>query len=513
LTVIHAKELGLCKLCYKNHLAPDILRRYAIDYATPYPYNKGLFELLVTTINWETITDQVYLRFRAFGQFLQEHQLSNPLSWEAVEEVLPPLGRTNRSRLKHVRACLFDVGHLLVARGKLESRETYLARRHALQPMKQVPQHIQPLLHRYVAWLWERQTSPSCVRDHLEVLASFWTWSERQEISLPEQVQAPLISHYLLSLYWQWRCSACKGAVEFEAENRKKPHACPLCSAIGCLSQEKRFGQNTVRGYRAKLWVFFDWAKVNRLVLANPVLRKTPAPEPTIQHYSSEMINYLCEYITSPDADAAEALTLYLIIFHALSVMELRHAQLPTIFTLQKDLPQVSLADAYYIILPRPVPTVGDRTPGRPDSRLDFPQAAASWLKHLLERFERQRQLAAKNPKNRYVFIAPNKARHNTPVSGFYVRKLVQNGSLRAVGAPCNPNILRKTAGVLFADRAGAGVLRWMGWDEQQAFTYAWATRELISPQRSDHLQSSTELQHGDFIQFPLPGEQTSKTL
>jgi hypothetical protein len=31
------------------------------------------------------------------------------------------------------------------------------------------------------------------------------------------------------------------------------------------------------------------------------------------------------------------------------------------------------------------------------------------------------------------------------------------------LGVSCNPNTLRKTAGVMFADRAGAGILRWMG--------------------------------------------------
>ncbi len=38
----------------------------------------------------------------------------------------------------------------------------------------------------------------------------------------------------------------------------------------------------------------------------------------------------------------------------------------------------------------------------------------------------------------------------------------------------------------MFADRVGAGVLRWMGWDDQQAFAYTWAAREMLHPQQQD---------------------------
>src|SRR5207247_3918204 len=111
-----------------------------------------------------------------------------------------------------------------------------------------------------------------------------------------------------------------------------------------------------------------------------------------------------------------EALTLYLIMFHALTVWELQHAQLPTVFSLRQDISLPGLAEAYYVIVPKPAPSLGDRSPGRPDVRLDFPAKAAPWLKPLLERFEYQRQQIVRNPRNRYLLIAPKKARHNTPV-------------------------------------------------------------------------------------------------
>lgn len=58
----------------------------------------------------------------------------------------------------------------------------------------------------------------------------------------------------------------------------------------------------------------------------------------------------------------------------------------------------------------------------------------------------------------------------------------VRRATRTIVGYPCNPNTLRKTAAVYFADRVGAGILSRLGWDAQQAFAYSWMTREVLNP-------------------------------
>jgi hypothetical protein len=70
------------------------------------------------------------------------------------------------------------------------------------------------------------------------------------------------------------------------------------------------------------------------------------------------------------------------------------------------------------------------------------------------------------------------------PVGHVFIWNLIRRASLRVLGGACNPNTLRKTVGIMFADRAGAGILRWMGWGEQQAFAYAWADREVVHPRQ-----------------------------
>ena len=447
LKVIHVKAEQLCKQCYKNHIAPNALRRYVADFTTPYPYNKVLFELLATTIDWEAVNQKMDRKFRAFGRFLQMQRFSEPVSWEQIEEALPCLGLTNRNQPKQIRACLLDLGHVLAAQGKLEGWETYIARRNALSPIKQAPEGMQALLHRYTSWLWERRTVPANVRDHLEALASFWNWSEQRGIRSPEEVQAGLVNDYLLTLFWQWHCSACQGTMAFHPPDRQAPRTCAHCSNIGSLTKEKRYAQNTVRAHRAKLLVFFDWLRINRMIVVNPVQRKTPAPAPTIQHYPLEVIKQLCPYITDPDAHPFEALILYLIIFHAFSVWELQHAELPTVFSLRQDIPPPRLAEAYYVIVPKPAPSLGDRSPGRPTVRVDFPVKAAPWLKPLLERFEHQREQISGNPRNRYLFIAPNRARHVTPVGHVSIWKIVRQATQRVLGGACNPTMLRKNSG------------------------------------------------------------------
>lgn len=498
---IFKKNEGLCKECDKEIQAPRLLRDYVITFNTPYSYNKFLFDLLVTTVDWNWVTEKINRRFRAFGRFLQTYQLPQPLTWEAIEAASPTLGATNRAVPKNIRMCLLDLGHLLANKGKLESRETYILRRSALLPITAAPKYIQPLLHRYATWLWERQTRPANIRKHLHNLAAFWSWCGLHNIKSLEEVQPSFIDNYLLTLYWQWQCLVCQEVTGFEP-NCEAPKICTHCGALHCFNKVKRYAQNTVRGYRAKLLVFFDWARNNRMVIINPVQRRVAAPDPTIRHYSSEVMKPLYEYVASSDAEPTEALVLYLVIFHALSLWELRHVEVPVVLPMRENIPRLRLAEAYYVIVPKPKPSRGNRSPGRPSIRLDFPSAAAAWLKPLLERFEAQRELMIANPSNRYLIVTPKSARRNMPAGHDFVGNIVREASSKVLGAACNPNTLRKTAGVIFADHASGEILRWMGWEDQQAFGYTWMPREVVHPKQlnsSDDTKLRSDLEYIDF--------------
>lgn len=355
--VIFNKSLDLCKHCYHNHIAPRALRKYVENYTTIYPYNKALFDLLVNSINWELVTETTNRRFRVFGKFLQSHQLPQPLTWEAIDKSLPELGRTNRAIPKHIRSCLFELGHLLAASSLLISWDAYVVRRNALLPISKAPEHIQALLHEYASWLWQQQYRPRSVRGHLDVLAAFWSWCDELGISSPEQVQNLLINDYLLTLHQQWQCEVCQNTVAFNPGDRKPPQVCVCCGVFKELKQVKRYGPATVSWHRSGLVVFFDWCKLNHMVLFNPVSCQVKRPDQIISHYSLEVIEQLCNYIKDSNADPTEALVLYLIIFHGLSTQELRFAQLPCVIALRSDIPVQTLVEAYYLVLPKPTPS------------------------------------------------------------------------------------------------------------------------------------------------------------
>jgi len=142
---------------------------------------------------------------------------------------------------------------------------------------------------------------------------------------------------------------------------------------------------------------------------------------------------------------------------------------------------------------------------GRPDVRRDFPPGTAGWLCHLLDRCERQRREIVRKPANDFLFVSSASARRNMPVGNIFFWEIVQRASLRVLGAACNPNTLRKTVGVMFADKAGAGILRWMGWDDQQAFAYTWAGRETVHPRSPDGDNDTLPEQGADPVSFPSP--------
>jgi len=271
----------------------------------------------------------------------------------------------------------------------------------------------------------------------------------------------------------------------FDPSDRQAPRRCVQCGAIGTLIQTSWYAQGTVATQAVALRGFFAWAKIHHLVLTNPVQRRVPLPQRAIRHYPPSITQRLCS-LSAPGTDPTEGLILYLIIVHACTLWELKHAQLPTLLPLNATIPVPSLAEAYYVVLPKADPSRGRHTPGRPSRRLDFPPEAACWLKPLLEQFERQRQEMVKGANNPYLFVAPGKAHRQTPMSDEFVRQLVQRASLHILGAACTARLLRQTAAVILADTISAGILPWLGWEEKQAFAYAWVPREIVLPQTSD---------------------------
>ena len=210
----------------------------------------------------------------------------------------------------------------------------------------------------------------------------------------------------------------------------------------------------------------FAWAEHNQLVHNNPVQCRVRENEAKVTHYSEQVFEKLFAYLKSLQADPAGALALYLILFHAFRVTELRLAQIPLAIPSTEEQSETSLTENYCLfIAPQPRPRANN-VGRRPSLHIDFPQEAAHWLKPLLIRYEQHRASVGCTPRNNYLFLSTRSARHHTPVSKEHIRRLVSKVTRDVLGAVANASALRRTAGVIFADecpRRGA-VLTRLGW-------------------------------------------------
>jgi Zn ribbon nucleic-acid-binding protein/site-specific recombinase XerD len=477
----------LCKHCYADMIADDNLRSYLDRYSSPFSKNKYYFALLAEVVDWNGVTEKTVRRYRAIGEFLREHALPEKLTWEAVEEILPPVERVRRYKTKLIRSCLRDIGQLLAERGQLETRAAYISRRRSLQPIAKAPAQFRNDLLKYLDWLTHDKYSPSSIRSSLCSIVCFLSWCDERGISSFSKVQILTVESYQQTLYWKWFCKSCKHTIPFEPWEDSTPEkTCRSlkCTVSGTYVRHRRHSQAYIRTQTSNLFTFFTWAEYNQLVHSNPVQCRVRENEAKVTHYSEQVFEKLFAYLKSPQADPEEALALYLILLHAFRVAELRLAQIPPSVPPAEGQSEPSLTENYRLLIaPQPRPRANNAG-RRPDLQIDFPLEAVQWLKPLLKRYEQHRASIGCNPRNNYLFISSQSARHLMPVSKEYIRRLVSKATCDVLGAAANASALRRTAGVIFADecpRRGA-VLTRLGWGEQRANGYTFMRRRLIHP-------------------------------
>lgn len=478
-------EHHLCKHCYADLIAPKNLRTYLDRYGTPFPRNKSYLDSLSGTIDWEKVTEKAERRFRAIGKFLSKYELPYPLTWEAIEEALPPLTSSNRYNTKLVRSCLNDIGYLLAERGLLESRAKYVARRRSYQPIAKAPECFKSQLLKYKDWLEYDKHSPSSVRSSLYSIVYFLSWCATRGITLLNEVRPLTVEEYQQTLYWKWTCRICQNSTQCEPWQEIAPSRCinSKCGATDTYERRKRNAQSYIRTQISNISNFFQWAEYHQFASSNPVQCKIREDEQKVTHYDEQVFEKLCAHLESPEADAEEAVMLYLIFFHAFKVTELRLAQIPSLVEQdpkQNKSPQI---EDHLVIAPQPRPRANNAGK-RLSSRIDFPAGAVHWLKPILERLIRHRTGIVQNLNNPYLFVSMQSARHNQPVSKEYIRRLVSRATQRVLNAKANASTLRRTAGVIFTDecpRRGSSLVK-LGWGPQRANNYTFMRRRVVHP-------------------------------
>jgi hypothetical protein len=202
----------------------------------------------------------------------------------------------------------------------------------------------------------------------------------------------------------------------------------------------------------------------------------------SIRRYDDWVVESLCRYIVSPEADPEEALVLYLIIFHLLTVTELRNSKIPSLVT--ANLALVTgfdrAKDFRHLLLEQRKPTRGRLSEGR--SIIQFPDKALSWLVPLLERYFEKRKKVADSE---YLFAAQSFVTdHKRPVSHRYILRLVRRASLRVLKGTVTPRDLRRTAAAIFEQRSKrrGAILTKLGYTSPRATRFNYLEMFPIAP-------------------------------
>lgn len=482
------KLRALCAGCAMNRSAPGMVRKFLREFQSPFPGSQEAFEILAETVVPDTTNFRKAQQILRFGRYLQTQELAQPLTWDELDRAASTLP-SRKTAAQDVRGCLLTVGHLLANAGRIESRRDYLAQRKLSLRIANAPSILLPALPSFAEWSLRRKTTCKQVLAQVNSICALCDWCLNIGITSLKSINQNCVDQYFLTTYWNLQCK-CGPTLPIECERGVPARSCS-CGSWGPFEKVAKRKPGTIRAARGRLVVFFDWAVLNGLISDNPVRIQVANPKRQIQHFPVEVLVSLLKYVRSPDSDPAEALALYLTIFHLFAAWELQHLRYPK--TSEKP-GEADLSELYGLTAPtRPV-SLGRRYAGREMLDFSFPKSARPWLPQLLARFQDQRSRILQGKRNDFLFVAPGKCQNAVPVSSAFISRLVQRASKRALGYEIPQKLLRKTAALLVATEGGAESLKYLGFEEQQATAYVEARREVVNaPQIRSSAGDSTK--------------------
>jgi hypothetical protein len=518
--VEHCKKLAhkksLCSHHYLDQLAKGTLRKYVQEYTAPFSQNAIYFADLASTINWSApLTAHDLRRFRAIGEFLKVNQLPEVLTWKVSDDARPAYGKADRIKML-IRSCLVDLGNLYAERGVLQDRNSYLLERR-LHSLKSTPVVFRENVFRFQEWVLRGMLNPKSepMTECVDVLANtheqlisavasvnaFLNWCERNQVNALSAVDAAVVDAYQKTLLWKFRCRKCGKCIPFDSRGAGEKCINEQCEATDSYVRVNHLARNSRTVIVSRLRVFFDWAVLHGVVSHNPILNSGMRSGPSaftvvdergrraevsgaIRRYDDRVIQQLCTYIVSPEADPMEALVYYLTIFHLLTPTEIRYLRIPSLVNGKSTMSDAERNSDYkYLILPAKKPSRGRNSVRRTEQKIEFPPKALPWLVPLLERFYEGRR-THRAYHNEYFVITGNRARGNKPVSHTYLFKLVQEGSQRLLGGTINLSNLQRTAAAIISQRSKrrSAVLTMMGYGRKSSTRFNYLDSFPLSP-------------------------------
>jgi integrase len=477
-----------------------------------------------------TIRNKHLIRYRAIGQYLQTYELPEVLTWQAIHEAMRKVSKPGRLKRQLIRSGLLELGNIYLQAGLLPSWESYLNEQRLDRYLKSTPAIFIEHVAAFERWaahgmlnpkheisLHESQPLAITTKSILETVYAvvvFLDWCVKRNIDSLTNINQSTVATYKETLFWQQECKACRKRIPFDTTSETCSNK--ECQATNSYVEIRRLARGSVNRFMANLRTFFNWAQLHAVVQDHPFAYDTGKASTgtftvrnergemveiadSIRRYDDDVVERLCQYMVSPDADPEEAVILYLIIFHVLTVTELCNAKIPSLAAETPPGDRDRAKDFEYLLLPVREQSRGRHLPRRDGPIMNYPKEEAYWLRPLLERYFEKRRSGCDSE---YLFVRQfRRTRNNMPVNERHVYELVQRASLRVLNGKVNPRDLRGTAAVIRADRSKrrGAILTRLGYTSRRAtrFNYLETFRlepkpfNSASPQRGRSVVSS----------------------
>lgn len=506
---IYNKKLQLCRYHNADRLASTRLNKYIKSYDSPFPQNVRYFlaltarlRLVDCNVDESKVPVRDLCKYRAFGGYLQSYELPEMLTWQAIHEALPKArkrGQRGRAKVHFIRSGLLELGHHILP----EQLVQYQRERLMEKWLRSTPAMFGEYVTAFEKWLAKGMINPKLdinlheaqplantsdyTRKTIESVIRFLEWCVKCDICSLANITERTAASYKETLFWQLECSACRKRIPLDVAKPNEICSNQECQTLKSYVKIRRLARASVAQVTVNLRTFFNWAQLHDVVSENPFPYNTEKIRrsftvmnkrgqmveisASIRRYDDDVVERLFSYMASPDADPEEALVLYLIFFHLLTVTELRNAKIPSLAAAENPTGGCDRArDFEYLLLPVRQLTRGRQSPRREGPIMKFAKKAAWWLRPLLERyFEKRKRIGV----SEYLFVGRYHLTQNKPVCDTQIHDLVQRASQRALNGMVNPRDLRNTAAAILADRSKrrGAILTKLG------YTRGWATR------------------------------------
>ena len=518
---IRNKKLQLCNYHNHNRRAPKLLSKYIKNYDSPFPQNVGYFLALtakskVTNCNVDErkVGVRDLCRYRAVGEYLKSHELPEMLSWPAIHEAMPKArkrGQQGRIRVQFIRSGLLELGNQFLQEQLVQHQRERLLEKWLRSAPVVFVEHVAA----FEKWASEGMLNPKLsISLHegqhlantseytLKTIKSviiFLKWCVTRDIYSLAHINESTAASYKETLFWQLECSACRKRIPLDFAKTSEICSNQECQAINSYVKIRRLARASVMQSTMRLRTFFNWARLHDVVSDNPFAYNSDKVRngtftvmnkrgqmieiaASIRRYDDNVVERLCNYMASPDADPEEALVLYLIFFHLLTVTELRNAKIPSLVAAENPLGDCDRArDFEYLLLPVRQLSRGRHLPTREGPILKYAKEAMWWLRPLLERyFEKRGRIGV----SEYLFVGQYQLTQNTPVGPAYFNVLVHRASQRVLNGMVNPRDLRNTAAAIRADRSKrrGAILTKLGYTRARSTRFNYLETFLLEP-------------------------------